>query len=47
VGGVISPLLANIYLHYVYDLWADQWRRRHANGAMIVVRYADDTVVGF
>jgi hypothetical protein len=44
---VVSPLLANIYLHYVYDLWADQWRRRHANGAMIVVRYADDTVVGF
>jgi RNA-directed DNA polymerase len=46
-GAVISPLLANIYLHYVYDLWTDQWRRRHANGAMIVVRYADDTVVGF
>ena len=46
-GAVISPLLANIYLHYVYDLWADQWRQRHANGAMIVVRYADDTVVGF
>jgi group II intron reverse transcriptase/maturase len=46
-GAVISPLLANIYLHYVYDLWADQWRRRHAHGAVIVVRYADDTVVGF
>ena len=46
-GAVISPLLANIYLHYVYDLWADQWRKRHANGVMIVVRYADDTVVGF
>ena len=46
-GAVISPLLANIYLHYVYDLWAEQWRRRHASGAMIVVRYADDTVVGF
>ena len=45
-GAVISPLLANIYLHYVYDLWAEQWRRRHARGAMIVVRYADDTVVG-
>jgi RNA-directed DNA polymerase len=44
---VISPLLANIYLHYAYDLWAEQWRRRHAQGAMIVVRYADDTVVGF
>ena len=41
------PPLANICLHYVYDLWADQWRRRHAGGAMIVVRYADDTVVGF
>jgi RNA-directed DNA polymerase len=46
-GAVISPLLANIYLHYVYDLWADQWRKRHARGAMVVVRYADDTVVGF
>jgi group II intron reverse transcriptase/maturase len=46
-GAVISPLLANIYLHYAYDLWAAQWRRRHARGAMIVVRYADDTVVGF
>jgi RNA-directed DNA polymerase len=46
-GAVVSPLLANVYLHYVYDLWADQWRRRHARGAMVVVRYADDTVVGF
>ena len=46
-GAVISPLLANIYLHYVYDLWAHQWRRRHAYGEMIVVRYADDMVVGF
>ena len=46
-GAVVSPLLANIYLHYVYDLWAEQWRQRHASGAMIVVRYADDTVVGF
>jgi group II intron reverse transcriptase/maturase len=46
-GAVISPLLANIYLHYAYDLWAEQWRRRHARGAMVVVRYADDTVVGF
>jgi group II intron reverse transcriptase/maturase len=46
-GAVISPLLANIYLHYVYDLWADQWRKRTAAGAMIVVRYADDTIVGF
>jgi RNA-directed DNA polymerase len=46
-GAVISPLLANIYLHYVHDLWAEQWRRRHAQGAMIVVRYADDTIIGF
>ena len=46
-GAVVSPLLANIYLHHVYDLWTEQWRRRHARGAMIVVRYADDTVVGF
>jgi RNA-directed DNA polymerase len=46
-GAVISPLLANIYLHYAYDLWTTQWRKRHARGAMIVVRYADDTVVGF
>ncbi len=46
-GAVISPLLANIYLHYAYDLWVQQWRQRHARGAMIVVRYADDTVVGF
>ncbi len=46
-GAVISPLLANIYLHYVYDLWVEQWRKRHARGSMIVVRYADDTVVGF
>jgi RNA-directed DNA polymerase len=46
-GAVISPLLANIYLHYVYDLWAQAWRKRHATGDMIVVRYADDTIVGF
>ena len=46
-GAVISPLLANIYLHYVYDLWAQQWRKRQSNGDMIVVRYADDTIVGF
>jgi hypothetical protein len=44
---VISPLLANVYLHYVYDLWVQQWRERHAHGDMIVVRYADDTIVGF
>ena len=46
-GSVISPLLANIYLHYVFDLWAEQWRRRDAKGDMIIVRYADDIVVGF
>ena len=46
-GAVISPLLANIYLHYVFDLWANQWRKRHALGHMILVRYADDIVVGF
>ena len=46
-GAVISPLLANIYLHYAFDLWADQWRKRHAHGDVIMVRYADDIVVGF
>ena len=46
-GAVISPLLANVYLHYVFDLWAQQWRRREAKGDMIVVRYADDLVMGF
>ena len=46
-GGSISPLLANIYLHYAFDLWIDQWRKRHATGDVIVVRYADDFVVGF
>jgi RNA-directed DNA polymerase len=46
-GSVISPLLANIYLHYVFDLWAERWRRREASGDMIIVRYADDFVVGF
>lgn len=46
-GSVISPLLSNIYLHYVFDLWAEQWRGRHATGDMIIVRYADDIVVGF
>ena len=46
-GSVISPLLANIYLHHVFDLWAEQWRRREAKGDMIIVRYADDIVVGF
>lgn len=46
-GSVVSPLLANIYLHYVLDLWAERWRRREATGDMIIVRYADDLVVGF
>jgi RNA-directed DNA polymerase len=46
-GSVISPLLANIYLHYVIDLWAKRWRRREATGDMVIVRYADDIVVGF
>src|SRR5271169_5511870 len=46
-GSMISPLLANIYLHYVFDLWAARWRRCEATGDMIVVRYADDLVVGF
>ena len=45
-GAVISPLLANIYLHYVFDLWANQWRKRHARGNVVIVRYADDIVVG-
>jgi RNA-directed DNA polymerase len=46
-GSVISPLLANIYLHYVLDLWADRWRRHEAHGDMIIVRYADDVIAGF
>lgn len=46
-GSSISPLLANIYLHYAFDLWIQQWRRRKAQGEMIVVRFADDIVVGF
>jgi group II intron reverse transcriptase/maturase len=46
-GTVISPLLANIYLHYSLDLWAERWRRHEATGDMIIVRYADDVVVGF
>jgi len=46
-GSVISPLLANVYLHYALDLWAERWRRREAGGDMIIVRYADDLVVGF
>ncbi len=47
MGGLASPLLANIYLHYVFDLWAERWRRRDATGDMIIVRYADDLVIGF
>src|SRR3974390_3297111 len=46
-GAVISPLLANVYLHYVFDLWAEAWRQKVANGDVIIVRYADDLVVGF
>jgi len=46
-GSVISPLLANLYLHYAFDLWAERWRRREAAGNMIIVRYADDLIVGF
>jgi len=46
-GGSVSPLLANIYLHYVFDLWVKQWRKTKARGDVIVVRFADDFVVGF
>ena len=46
-GGSISPLLANLYLHHVFDLWAQWWRKKHAYGEVIVVRYADDFIVGF
>lgn len=46
-GSVISPLLANVYLHYVFDLWAERWRRQEASGTMIMTRYADDMVIGF
>jgi group II intron reverse transcriptase/maturase len=46
-GASVSPLLANVYLHYVFDLWAKQWRGRHAHGDMVIVRYCDDFVVGF
>jgi RNA-directed DNA polymerase len=46
-GAAISPLLGNVYLHYVFDLWAEQWRRRHAHGDVILARFADDFVVGF
>jgi RNA-directed DNA polymerase len=46
-GASASPLLSNVYLHYVFDLWADQWRRRHARGDVILTRFADDYVAGF
>jgi RNA-directed DNA polymerase len=46
-GASVSPLLSNVFLHYVFDLWADQWRRRHARGDVILSRFADDYVAGF
>jgi len=46
-GGSVSPLLANVYLHYVFDLWAHRWRKRNARGDVIIVRFADDLVMGF
>ena len=46
-GSVISPLLANVYLHYTFDLWAERWRRREATGDLIMVKFADDIIVGF
>jgi RNA-directed DNA polymerase len=46
-GAAVSPLLANVYLHYVFDLWADRWRHRYAHGDVIIVRFADDYIVGF
>jgi group II intron reverse transcriptase/maturase len=46
-GGSLSPMLANVYLHYVLDLWADWWRKTHARGNVIIIRFADDFVVGF
>ena len=46
-GGSVSPLLANIYLHYAFDLWAHWWRRKQARGEIMIVRYADDFIVGF
>jgi hypothetical protein len=45
VRGVVSPTLANIYLHYTFDPWADRWRRHHARGNVVLVRYADGTPV--
>jgi RNA-directed DNA polymerase len=46
-GAVISPILANVYLHYAFDLWVHRWRRQKASGDLVVIRYADDTIVGF
>ncbi|CCM79586.1 reverse transcriptase domain-containing protein [Rhizobium mesoamericanum] len=46
-GSVVSPVLSNIYLHYALDLWVQQWRTRNAKGDVIIVRYADDSVIGF
>ena len=46
-GASVSPLLANVYLHYVFDLWVEAWRKKVARGQVVVVRYADDLVVGF
>jgi group II intron reverse transcriptase/maturase len=46
-GSVISPLLSNVYLHYVFDLWAQRWRKVHARGQVMIVRYADDSICGF
>ncbi len=46
-GASVSPLLSNVYLHYVFDLWADQWRRRNARGDVVLTRFADDYVAGF
>jgi RNA-directed DNA polymerase len=46
-GATISPLLANVYLHYVFDLWADHWRKHQATGEVVIIRFADDGVVGF
>jgi hypothetical protein len=46
-GAVISPLLANVYLHYVHDLWVRQWRQHQSTGDMIVVRCADEPIVGY
>ena len=46
-GAVISPLFANVFLHYVLDLWINDWRKRQAKGEVIIVRYADDFVIGF